>query len=138
MQIASVPMSEVEWNNARDQQHAVGDIIWPLANELFRIYAQVRQSVSITSAIAANKPTPKRKLHTQSTELQKSLHNLIPPEDERLASRQRSIGVTDVCQSYYWRGKLGVVLLDMRGAAFWLQKAWATCPQDTSGKKQRR
>lgn len=119
MQIASVPMSEVEWNNARDQQHAVGDIIWPLANELFRIYAQ-------------------RKLHTQSTELQKSLHNLIPPEDKRLASRQRSIRVTDVCQSYYWRGKLGVVLLDMRGAAFWLQKAWATCPQDTSGEKQRR
>ncbi|EAL21817.1 hypothetical protein CNBC5190 [Cryptococcus deneoformans B-3501A] len=119
MQIASVPMSELEWNNAREQQHAVGDIIWPLANELFRIYAQ-------------------RKLHTQSTELQKSLHNLIPPEDERLTSRQNSIRVTDVCQSYYWRGKLGVVLLDMRGAVFWLQKAWATCPQDTSGWKQRR
>ncbi|OWZ64837.1 hypothetical protein C366_05935 [Cryptococcus neoformans Tu401-1] len=119
MQIASVPMSELEWNNAREQQHAVGDIIWPLANELFRIYAQ-------------------RKLHTQSTELQKSLHNLIPPEDERLTSRRNSIRATDVCQSYYWRGKLGVVLLDMRGAVFWLQKAWTTCPQDTSGWKQRR
>lgn len=47
MQIASVPMSELEWNNAREQQHAVGDIIWPLANELFRIYAQVREPVFI-------------------------------------------------------------------------------------------
>lgn len=47
MQIASVPMSELEWNNAREQQHAVGDIIWPLANELFRIYAQVREPLFI-------------------------------------------------------------------------------------------
>ncbi|TYJ56376.1 hypothetical protein B9479_002924 [Cryptococcus floricola] len=119
IQIASSSMSAEEWESEAAQEHSVGDIIWPLANILFRIYAE-------------------RKLHTQSTELQKSLHNLSPAEDKRLASRGFLIAATDICQSYYWRGKLGVVLLDMRGAVFWLNKAWRMCPDDDMSWKQKR
>ncbi|KAK8865915.1 hypothetical protein IAR55_001063 [Kwoniella newhampshirensis] len=118
-QIATSNMTETEWNEGVGQQHVVGDVIWSLANVLFRIYAE-------------------RKLHTQSTELQKTLHNLVPREEKRIASRGHLIPQTEVCQSYYWRGKLGVVLLDMRGAKYWLDKALGVCPELQLGWKQRR
>ncbi|WVQ97325.1 hypothetical protein IAU59_004436 [Kwoniella sp. CBS 9459] len=109
MQIANSNMSESEWNVAGNQQHAVGDIVWALGNVLFRIYAE-------------------RKLHTQAADLSKTLSSLSPAEDKRLSSRGYFVPATEVCQSYYWRGKLGVVLLDMRGAKYWLDKAWRYCP----------
>ena len=68
--------------------------------------------------------------------MQKTLSAMNPPEEKRLASRGLYIKAKDVCQSYYWRGKLGVVLLDMRGAKYWLDKAWAVCP--TGSWQQRR
>ncbi|WVF70602.1 hypothetical protein IAT40_005394 [Kwoniella sp. CBS 6097] len=109
MQIANSNVSESEWNATGNQQHVVGDIVWALGNVLFRIYAE-------------------RKLHTQAADLSKTLSSLSPAEDKRLSSRGYVIPATDLCQSYYWRGKLGVVLLDMRGAKYWLNKAWKFCP----------
>lgn len=53
-----------------------------------------------------------------------------PSEKSRLESRGHVVARTDVCESYYWRGRLGVVLLDMRNAKWWLDKAWAMCPPD--------
>jgi hypothetical protein len=41
-----------------------------------------------------------------------------------------------ICESYYWRGKLGVVLLDMRNAKYWLDKAWRFCPEDAWQQKR--
>ncbi|WVO17900.1 hypothetical protein L204_105598 [Cryptococcus depauperatus] len=119
MQIATSPMTDAEWQAISRQPYVVGDIIWPLTNILFRIYSL-------------------RKLHTQSTELQKVLHNLMPHEEKRFASRGNLVKAVDVCQSYYWRGKLGVVLLDMRNASFWLEKAWTISPKDEEGWMQRR
>ncbi|OCF33358.1 hypothetical protein I316_05100 [Kwoniella heveanensis BCC8398] len=109
MQIANSNMSDSEWNAAGGQQHVVGDIVWALGNVLFRIYAE-------------------RKLHTQAADLSKTLSSLSPAEDKRLSSRGYLVSATEISQSYYWRGKLGVVLLDMRGAKYWLDKAWRFCP----------
>ena len=70
-----------------------------------------------------------RKLHTQAAELIKTFSSLAPAEDKRLSGRPYAVKSNDVCQSYYWRGRLGVVLLEMRNARYWLDKAWRTCPQ---------
>ncbi|WWD17899.1 hypothetical protein CI109_102344 [Kwoniella shandongensis] len=118
-QIATSNMTESEWNEFANSEHLVGDTVWGLANVLFRIYSE-------------------RKLHTQSTELQKTLDKLLPREEKRLTSRGHLIPQTEVCQSYYWRGKLGVVLMDMRRAEGWLDRAWAVCPDDKGAWKQRR
>jgi excinuclease UvrABC nuclease subunit len=77
-----------------------------------------------------------RKLHTQAAELIKTFQSMQPAEGKRLVSRANWIRNTDVCQSYYWRGKLGVTLLDMRNAKYWLDKSWKFCPEDAW--KQRR
>ena len=107
----------------------MGDILWPLANILWRIYASVRPARrSRLASRAESKRRSQRKLHTQSTELQKSLSAMTPPEEKRLSSRASFVRQTDVCQSFYWRGRLGVVLLDMRNARYWLEKSWGICP----------
>lgn len=54
-----------------------------------------------------------------------------PEEDKRIRARAQSVRHTDICQSYYWRGRLGVKLLDMRNAKTWLDLAWTWCPQDS-------
>ncbi|ORX35961.1 hypothetical protein BD324DRAFT_629669 [Kockovaella imperatae] len=110
-QISSSVVSEGDWAASTSHQYLVGDIVWPLANMLWRIYAE-------------------RKLHTQASGLAKTLGSLTPPENKRVSSRAMSLHQTDLCESYYWRGKLGVVLLDMRNAKFWLDKAWQMCPSD--------
>lgn len=112
MQIASTSFPDAEWYAQSSQPAVVGDLIWPLANILWRIYAA-------------------RKLHTQAAELIKTFSSLTPAEDKRLSSRSRAVKTTEVCQSYYWRGRLGVVLLEMRNARYWLDKAWRTCPQQS-------
>ncbi|WVR05884.1 hypothetical protein IAU60_002910 [Kwoniella sp. DSM 27419] len=119
MQVANASMSDSEWNAAGYEPHMVGDVVWALGNVLFRIYAE-------------------RKLHTQAADLSKTLTSLSPAESKRLSSRGGYVRATDICQSYYWRGKLGVVLLDMRSAKYWLDKAWAFCPPGQEAWKQRR
>lgn len=109
MQVAASSTSDTDRTEGIEREYVIGDNLWPLANILWRIYAE-------------------RKFHTQATELQKTLSTLLPHEEKRLFSRSRYIRQTDVCQSYYWRGRLGVVLLDMRGAKYWLDKAWGVCP----------
>lgn len=71
-----------------------------------------------------------RRLHTQATELEKTFRALQPPEEKRLAARGGYISAADVAESYYWRGRLGVVLLDFRGAEKWLNKALHLAPAD--------
>ncbi|WVQ85670.1 hypothetical protein IAT38_007836 [Cryptococcus sp. DSM 104549] len=114
MQVASSHMSAEEWRAAEGEEHVVGDAVWPLANVLFRIYSE-------------------RKLHSQATDLGRTLEHLQPPESARLASRGAYIARTDLCQSYYWRGALGVVLLEIRRAQVWLEKAWEMCPEGPNG-----
>jgi hypothetical protein len=77
-----------------------------------------------------------RKLHTQAVELRRSVQSLTPPEDRRLAMRGQHVRQADVCESWYWRGRLEVILLDMRGAKASLDRAWDLCPEN--GWKQRR
>lgn len=96
---------------------AVGDILHALANILWRMYAQ-------------------RHLHTQAAELDKRFRGLQPSEEVRLEQRGDFISAAIVAESYYWRGRLGVVLLDFRTAAWWLEKAWRLAPVDAW--KQRR
>ena len=38
------------------------------------------------------------------------------------------LDMKDICEAYYWRGKLQVKLLNFRLAKAWLDKAWDTCP----------
>ncbi|RSH92915.1 hypothetical protein EHS25_008361 [Saitozyma podzolica] len=109
-QVASSAATSNEWEDIVGREHVVGDVIWPLANILWRIYAE-------------------RRLHQQSLELCKSITSLTPHEDKRLASRGRVIRQTDLSQSYYWRGRVFVILLEMRQAKFWLDKAMRMCPQ---------
>lgn len=135
MQVAATTMSEAEWSDGIGKEFVVGDIMWPLANILWRIYAEVYHS-HFRPDMNADMKVLQRKLHTQATELQKTFSATFPHEDKRISSRGRFIRQTDVCQSYYWRGRLGVVLLDMRGAKYWLDKAWSLCPEEA--KQQRR
>lgn len=86
------------------------------------------RSGSSTSLNYANR---QRQLHTQATELIRTIASLSPAEDKRINARANDLRPTDICQSYYWRGRLGVKLLDMRGAKFWLDKAWGWCPSDS-------
>jgi hypothetical protein len=72
----------------------------------------------------------KRKLHTQATELSKTFSVIQPSEEKRIAARGYHIPQTAVAESYYWRGRLGVVLLEIRGARSWLEKAWKMCPEE--------
>ncbi|KAL7420838.1 hypothetical protein Q5752_004791 [Cryptotrichosporon argae] len=117
LQVASSPMTEAEWAAEVGRSASVADALWPLANVLWRIYAQ-------------------RKLHTQATELIKSLSSLSPAEDKRLAARAHAVAQTAVAESYYWRGRLGVVLLDPRNAKYWLDKAWAFCPPGAAAQRR--
>ena len=147
MQVAASSTSDTDRTEGIEREYVIGDNLWPLANILWRIYAEVSPYVLDKSPIPPllGQPFPleqrlsqdmfqadahpaKRKFHTQATELQKTLSTLLPHEEKRLFSRSRYIRQTDVCQSYYWRGRLGVVLLDMRGAKYWLDKAWGVCP----------
>jgi hypothetical protein len=77
-----------------------------------------------------------RRLHQQSVELVKNVTSLSPHEDKRLATRGLHVRQTDLCGSYYWRGRVFVILLEMRQAKFWLDKAWKMCPEGAS--QQRR
>lgn len=74
--------------------------------------------------------TAQRKLHTQATDLSKIFAGIQPPEGKRLAARGHCIPLTAVAESYYWRGRIGVVLLEMRMAHRWLEKAWDMCPEE--------
>ncbi|WWC86234.1 uncharacterized protein L201_001107 [Kwoniella dendrophila CBS 6074] len=118
-QISNPSITEAEWNSNFSQQYLIGDIIWELSNILFRIYAE-------------------RKLHSQSAELSRNLESLTPHEQKRFASRGEIISSTEICQSYYWRGKIRLILLDFRQSKYWLDKAWSIVPQDQGGWKQRR
>ncbi|WVW82279.1 hypothetical protein I302_104285 [Kwoniella bestiolae CBS 10118] len=119
MQISNTSMNEGEWNINCRGQHMVGDVVWDLGNILFRIYAE-------------------RKLHSQSAELSRTLESLTPHEQKRFASRGEIIPSTTICQSYYWRGKMRLILLDFRQSKYWLDKAWSIVPRDQSGWTQRR
>jgi len=100
---------DAEWGAAAGRQNVVGDIVWTLGRILWRIYAE-------------------RKLHSQATELDRTFSALSPHEEKRMTSRGSIIPATDVCATYYWRGRLFVVLLNMRRAKYWLDKAWSVCP----------
>ncbi|BEI99806.1 hypothetical protein CcaverHIS631_0408490 [Cutaneotrichosporon cavernicola] len=67
-----------------------------------------------------------------ATELAKTLSNLSPSEQVRIT---RGVPAGVLAESYYWRGRLGIVLLDFRLARGWLDKAWSVCPD---GWQQRR
>lgn len=71
-----------------------------------------------------------RRLHTQATELDKTFRALVPSEESRLETRGGYISAAAVAESYYWRGRLGIVLLDFRGAKRWLDRAWRLAPAD--------
>lgn len=116
-QITSAPLTEADWFDVQNRTYAVGDIIWPLANILWRIYAQ-------------------RRLHSQAAELLRSLENLKPHENKRLTARAEFVLPADLCQTYYWRGRILLVLLSYRPACDYLEKAFATCPE--TAWKQRR
>ncbi|KAK4686265.1 hypothetical protein P7C73_g3867, partial [Tremellales sp. Uapishka_1] len=115
--ISRSDQTETEWSELAAKDHIVGDNVWILSNILFRIYAE-------------------RKLHTQATELVKHLESMSPREEKRIASRPRPVRPTDLCQSYYWRGRLGVILLNMNGAKYWLDKSWRLLP--STARQQRR
>lgn len=55
---------------------------------------------------------------------------LQPHEEKRLNSRGTRISACDVCQSWYWRGRIFVILLNTRRAKHWLDKAWGAAPPD--------
>ncbi len=115
VQVASASLQGAEWRQAMEADFAVADALWPLANLLWRIYAA-------------------RRLHTQAAELAKTFSNLVPSEEVRLQARGTSEGT--LAESYYWRGRLGIVLLDFRLARWWLEKAWGVAPEE--GWQQRR
>ncbi|WRT64128.1 uncharacterized protein IL334_001057 [Kwoniella shivajii] len=119
MQISNTTMTESDWNSTYNQQHLVGDIVWELGNILFRIYAE-------------------RKLHTQAAELSRSLESLTPHEQKRFSSRGQIVPATVICQNYYWRGRIRLILLDFRTAKYWLDKAWNIVPQNQHSWNQRR
>ncbi|WWC58748.1 uncharacterized protein I303_101292 [Kwoniella dejecticola CBS 10117] len=119
MQISNANMTESDWNAYSNQQYMVGDIVWDLSDILFRIYAE-------------------RKLHSQSAELSRTLESLTPHENKRFAARGQIVPSTTICQSYYWRGKIRLILLEFRQAKYWLDKAWNFAPKDQQGWKQRR
>jgi hypothetical protein len=129
MQIASTSYSAEDWNIATSNGGpVVGDIVWRLANTLWRIFAQVCPRPVVTSCSCLH---IQRQLHTQATELIRSISSLQPAEEKRINARASFIRSTDICQSYYWRGRLGVKLLDMRNAKYWLDKAWSWCPEES-------
>lgn len=111
VQVASASLQGSEWHNAASAPYAVADALWPLANLLWRIYAA-------------------RRLHTQAAELAKTFRNLTPSEEVRLEARGGGMSAGTLAETYYWRGRLGVVLLDFRWAKGWLEKAWGLCPED--------
>lgn len=110
-------MNAAEWNSELNRNDSVGDIVWELGNILWRQYAQ-------------------RRLHQQATELAKTFGALQPSESTRLEGRGFMLAQSTLAQSYYWRGRLGVVLLDFRQSRDWLERAWKACPED--GWQQRR
>ncbi|CAK9780153.1 hypothetical protein CC85DRAFT_260142 [Cutaneotrichosporon oleaginosum] len=116
IQVASAALQGPEWNQASRADYTVADALWPLANLLWRMYAA-------------------RRLHTQAAELAKTFSNLVPSEEERLRARGHVLSTGTLAESYYWRGRLGIVLLDFRLARRWLEKAWGVAPDD--GWKQR-
>ncbi|EIW72458.1 hypothetical protein TREMEDRAFT_25778 [Tremella mesenterica DSM 1558] len=110
-QVSSTSLSDSEWVGCMGRDVLVGDIMWGLANVLWRIYAA-------------------RKLHTQAADLVRTFAALQPAEEKRIHARPQRIPQTDICQAHYWRGRLGVVLLDMRNGRHWLDKAWEWCPSE--------
>ena len=120
-------MTDVEWAQNARAEHSVGDIIWPLANILWRTYSEV----SCRDIAWWTELTAQRKLHSQAVEIEKHIVRLVPSEDVRMRDRAPILRQTDICESFYWRGKVQVVLLNMREAKQWLDKAWLTCPESS-------
>lgn len=77
-----------------------------------------------------------RKLHAQSVAQIRAIDKMNPPEEERLHKRGGYISQSDLSESYYWRGKIGVVLLDFRNAKRYLDQALDICPEDAYNQKR--
>ncbi|KAL1410580.1 hypothetical protein Q8F55_004593 [Vanrija albida] len=117
LQVSASHMPASEWAAELNRNDSVGDILWELGNILWRQYAG-------------------RKLHQQATELAKTFGALQPSEGSRLEGRGFMVAQSTLAQSYYWRGRLGVVLLDFRQSRDWLDRAWRNCP-DGAWQQQR-
>jgi hypothetical protein len=125
-------MTDTEWVQNVRAENSVGDIIWPLANILWRTYSEV----SCSDPSGALELTVQRKLHSQAVEIEKHIVRLVPTEETRMLSRSPVLKQTDICESFYWRGKVQVVLLNMREAKQWLDKAWQTCPETSHDQRR--
>lgn len=132
MQICAAAVPASEWEEQQGRECMVGDVVWGLSAVLWRIYAEV--STSDDPHLAAY--DVQRKLHSQATELDRTMSALQPHEEKRLGSRGRQVSAADVCQSWYWRGRIFVILLSTRRAKHWLDKAWGVCPANAA--QQRR
>ena len=129
-----------------DGDSVAGDCIWPLANMLWRIYAEVRPFPLLRLALwssareARNKQalTRQRNLHNQANELRRTFNSLKPSEPERLEQRKEIIRAHDVAESWYWRGRLSCVLLDFRTADEELQQAYQASMEEVETMAQRR
>lgn len=117
IQVSSASLQGPEWRSTAEADYNVTDALWPLANLLWRVYAG-------------------RRLHQQATELAKTIRNLTPSEDIRLAARGRLVSAGTLAESYYWRGRQWIVVLEFKNARYWLEKAWGMAPED--GWSQRR
>jgi len=121
--IASSPIAPEKWPEVSRQQYILSDNIWAIADVLWRLYRSVRSSSR--SELTTHH---QRLLTSQSERLDRNILALSPSEDERMRTRAHVLDVKDICEAYYWRGKLQVKLLNFRIAKGWLDKAWDTCP----------
>lgn len=131
MQIATAHYNTEQWASGSSQGPMVGDIIWELGHILWRIFAKVSTSPSSEYKLDPTLIVCQRQLHSQSAELDRTFSKLRPREEECIRTRAVYIRYTDICQTYYWRGRLGVKLLNFRGAKEWLDMAWDWCPEDS-------
>lgn len=110
--------------------YTIGDNIWPLSNILFRIYSQVslHSGQKVEAEVGWSVLMRQRKLHAQSVAQIRAISKMNPSEEDRLSKRGGYLSQADLAESYYWRGKIGVVLLDFRNAKRYLDQAMELCP----------
>jgi hypothetical protein len=132
--VASSAATSNEWEDIVGREHVVGDVIWPLANILWRIYAEVSErrcplSCCLKASSGADAdlcPAPPASTIPRALQV----HHLAHATRGQTARFPRSGHPADGSFPELLLARPGVViLLEMRQAKFWLDKAMRMCPQ---------